>query len=132
MLLDLQPFRPYEKSGYWRLFYYNLQAESLRAEEQKKKIKEASREAVKPKPLKKPKPIVPAIKRVVPTEASSEPFVLAPVKTLPTAYDELIKLPPIQFAQIYWRFTQLSVIISLDKERKRRRRKVAAFLLLAA
>lgn len=125
------------RSGYWRLFYTQLQEESLKNE----KADESTR--IQPTPVtvastgkKQPKSTVPKKRKVVKAPKppqSFTPLVLAPVKTLPTVYEELAALPPLIMEQIIWRSKGTGVIISLDKERQRRRRKrVAAFLLMAA
>lgn len=126
------------RSGYWRLFFTNLQEEALKKDE---KVdvdtgKLATPEAVVSESKKQPKPVVSKrstrIKAPQPAQSFTPP-VLAPVKTLPSVYEELMRLPPLIIEQSFWAFQQQTTIISLDKERQRRRRKkVAAFLLMAA
>ena len=127
------------RSGYWRLFFTNLQEESLRKESEKAAAnsgKLAAPEVVVSAGKKQPKPDVSKrstrIKAPQPAQ-SITPLVLAPVKTLPTVYEELAALPPLIMEQVIWRGKGAGVITSLDKElQRRRRKKVAAFLLMAA
>lgn len=122
-------------SGMRRLQMYQMQEEALKKEEQKT-VKAAVKEAIKEKeaPVQVKKVRKPVKKRVI----REEPLPVIPFKRIPvavndTVFDELAKLPPIVF-EVY--VQQLSAtIISFQAEkqkRSKRRRKIAALLLLAA
>jgi hypothetical protein len=143
MLLDLRNSRLVASSGIRRLQIYQLQEQEL--------IKDAIRKAVKEKldnaknDEHTGKLATPEVKRVArparkkPATPKKSPEVeipIIPFKALPTTpepsvFELLALLPPIA-TECYLLSLTTSVIIDLGAERKKRRKKVAAFLLLAA
>jgi hypothetical protein len=143
MLLDLRNSRLVASSGIRRLQLYQLQEQEL--------IKDAIRKAVKEKldnakndeytgklvtsevkhtarPVRK-KPATP--KKPLEGEIPIIPFKVLPTTPEPNVFELLALLPPIA-TECYLLSLTTSVIIDLGAERKKRRKKVAAFLLLAA
>lgn len=127
------------RSGYWRLFFTNLQEEALKKRDEKTTEPARQRpvvQATQPKDKKQPKPALPKRRKKVEVEKPLPiiPFRKLPTKLEPTAFDELAKLPAIAFDLYIQQLT--GVIINLDEERAARRRskrkKLAAFLLMAA
>lgn len=127
------------RSGYWRLFFMQMQEDALKksVKEEVKKIVETTAYEVKtPKktvkkvekrkvpngePVAKPTPII--------------PFRKLPTKLEPTVYDELANLPTIAIEQYLFSIQATATLYNFEAEREKRRkhrRKVAAFLLMAA
>lgn len=127
------------RSGYWRLFFTNMQEEALKKRDEKTNGdsgKLATPEVVASKSKKQPKPVTP--KKREPSKVAPKapviPFRRLPTKLEPNAFDMLAELPPLM-VESYLLSLSSRVIINLDDERIQRRkkkRKLAAFLLLAA
>ena len=128
------------RSGYWRMFFANMQEEALKKRDEKTDGdtgKRAAPEVVASKGKKQPKPVVPKKRKVVeaaPSRAPIIPFRKLPTKLEPNAFDLLAELPPL-VAESYLLALSSRVIINLDDERiirRKKKRKLAAFLLMAA
>lgn len=130
------------RSGYWRQFFYNLQEESLKADEkpvpevkqdksEKTVVAMNARKPVKKAPRK--------VEEVMPFEPEPLPaFRRKPVYKTVTVQDELAALPTAKnFAVFANKLENKVVQLAVQRERKQKqrrrlRRKVAALLLLAA
>ncbi len=127
------------RSGYWRLFFTQMQEEADK-ERDEKATKDSGKlvapEVVVAKVKKQPKPVVPKKRKKVEVKklAPIVPFRKIPAKIEPTAYDELAKLPPVT-VEFYLASMHMTTVIDMEDERRKRRkrqRKIAAILLLAA
>lgn len=134
------------RSGYWRLFFMEMQEEAL-----KKTVKEEAKKAYEktvgdsgklaaskvstPPRKKQPKSVVPKKREKVEKPTPIIPFRKLPTKLEPTVYDELVKLPEIAIEQYTFVIRANAVLYNFEQEKQKRRkhrRKVAAFLLMAA
>lgn len=124
------------RSGYWRLFFTQMQEEALKKRDEKKEpaevvgtvteIKTDKRTKVR-KPAAPPKPA--KVEKPLPVI----PFRKLPTKLEPTAFDELAKLPPLALETYARHLSGVIINLATEKEkRKKHRRKLAAFLLMAA
>lgn len=136
------PERQDGRSGYWRLFFTQMQEEALKEYEKKTEPK-SDTGAVEPTPVeakkapakKKPKR---AEREVVdqPEPIELPKFRRKPIYQTPNTYDALANLPNIE--TLYQSVVSIrnTLIIDLEQQRiqrrKQTRRRVAAFLLLAA
>lgn len=135
------PPAPDGHSGYWRLFFYNMQEEALNAEKKKTAEKVDAGGAVvkesvakKETPRKRPRgaKVENSLRAAEPqTEAKSPAFRLAPAVTGPSVYEQvqqLVALDPTKYTEARHNSRE-----RITKQRKQRaRRRAAAFLLLAA
>jgi len=126
------------RSGYWRLFFYKMQEEALKSEEQIPEITEQHSEQPKPakvakvaKKIRKPY----EVKEEIPEPIKLPPFKRKPVYTQPSAHEKLLALQPLP-APVRIRHNREDNVIQLNiekiKRKQRARRRAAAFLLLAA
>lgn len=136
------------KSGYWRLFFYNMQEESLKRDKEKFVEQDQRQEATEGASQgAQAEPVVAAkARRAKRTRSESPkprapvtPFLLTPPARIePTAYEVLAALPRFDFSPVEVKIqTQVLVakIIQLDTERARRRKRRRddeLLLLLAA
>lgn len=127
------------KSGYWRLFYYKMQEEALKVgEEVVEKIEtKAKRDTVVLLAAKKkaPKPRVELEKDFVPEPLPK--FKPLPVYTEPSVHELLDSVPSVHNFAVFINRAEIklfSLAVAREQKIKRRhvRRRVAAFLLLAA
>jgi hypothetical protein len=122
------------RSGYWRLFFYQMQEEALKQYEENtgKKVKKQD------KPVEVVAETVPVVKtkrkKIVERieEPKLPPLKLNPVVASPTAYDQLAELPPWVFNAIIEQTNVIDLDYHRNKRRQRTRRRAAAFLLMAA
>jgi len=120
------------RSGYWKLFFYNMQEEALREKEPESKSVEKPKSAKVAKPKRrvaKQQPVV-----VSKPEVVRLPLRLSPVVEQPTAYSELAQTVPLPTATLYSIsvYQNRAIIESTEQKRKHARRRAAVFLLLAA
>lgn len=130
------PNQETNRSGYWRLFFTQMQEEALKQYEEKtgKSVEKlpvtVDKKPTKKKQLKPVKEVSAEDDLLVP-----QPFVTAPVKTT-TSVGELLsklhELPPANDPYILAVLSAKIVEIQLSKRRRGNRRRAAAFLLLAA
>lgn len=129
------------RSGYWRLFFTQMQEEALNAGKQAEKSEEGVK-AEQPTPTVKkrkakraetrPESKAPVEPRVV---AEPPPFRLRPIYTSPSTYEQLAALPRLvydDFSATYLHRKVISLEAERIKRRKQARRRAAAFLLMAA
>ena len=129
------------RSGYWRLFFTQMQEEALKQDAESKTTTERPVESTKPAPEKvkaKAKPKRKAVEKAVnqPQPIEVPQFRLKPLYEQPNTYDALADLPPIMLTTYSVATLKNQAIINLEherlKRRKQARRRAAAFLLLAA
>ena len=131
-----RPNQETERSGYWRLFFTQMQEEALKQYEEKtgKKVEKLPTAEAK-KPIKK-KPVKASVEEMVEDVAPlPPPFTVAPVKTIASVGELLAKLPELPAANDPYVLAVLSakiVELQISKRRRDSRRRAAAFLLLAA
>jgi len=127
------------KSGYWRLFYYKMQEEALKVGEKvvEKIETEAKRDKVVLLATKKKvlKPRVEQEKDFIPEPLPK--FKPLPVYAEPSAHELLSSLPSLHNFTVFINRAEtrlFSLAVAREQKIKRRhaRRRVAAFLLLAA
>lgn len=142
MLLDLRNSRLVASSGIRRLQLYQLQEQELCREAIRKAVKEklGNAKSVEPtgklvasevKHAARPKRKKPATSKAARPTSPIIPFRALPTAPEASVFEILAALPPIA-TECYLLSLTTSVIIDLGAERKKRRKKVAAFLLLAA
>ncbi len=131
------------RSGYWRLFFTNLQEEALRVDTQTSKVSaappaNAGATVSKPKRKKVVKPV-----RGQEPKVEDEPLIqsvplrLSPVRALPTLQDAIKTLVPLPAStafshKVYQQSATVHSFAAARKKREQQRRRAAAFLLLAA
>lgn len=137
-------------SGIRRLQLYKLQEEELikrATRDAAKEVKKAyektignsgklvASEVSESSRQKQSKPVVPKKRKKVEKPTPIIPFRKIPTKLDPTVYDELTKLPTIAIEQYLFSIQATTTLYNFEVEKERRRkhrRKVAAFLLMAA
>jgi hypothetical protein len=110
-----------------------MQEEALKKHDEKAEVKPVPQAAVAKS--KRVKRRVAKVQRAEPhaPEVVSLPSPLRPIFEQPTSYDALASLPPLPMATVFSLATyRNSVTIQITKSRKQKRRRAAAFLLLAA
>jgi len=133
MLLDLFAWRSYAPSGMRRLMMYQLQEESLRADEERKKLKQVVTEAVaksdvpeSPRTENK----APAKKRRVVSSPEIAPEPLPPFKRAPILRTPDERLPEVLWmlrTEIYAQYvTTYPVLVTLQQNRVKIQQQVAA------
>lgn len=128
------------RSGYWRLFFYNMQEEALNAEKEKTTEKvdaggAVAKKSVAKKEAPRKRTRIPkaenSLRAAEPQEEKIPAFRLAPAVTGPSVYEQvqqLIALGPVPYTKARHNNRE-----RITKQRKQRaRRRAAAFLLLAA
>ena len=134
------------RSGYWRLFFTNLQEEALKKDEPERrdssqKVLEETPKVVRKTKIKKSKrPVIrqPELREKVDSDTTipNPPFRLKPIYDQPNTYDALRELEFLPYSVVNLTRVENRVIINLNQERikrrKQARRRAAAFLLLAA
>jgi hypothetical protein len=131
---------PSGRSGYWRLFFTQMQEEALKEYEKKtgapvtKPVVPAEPVTAKAKTPKKPKRVEPEVK--VETYPEVPKFKLKPVYETPDTYDALANLPKVVLASeltaLQAKIYDFQVHLDRKQRQQRNRRRAAAFLLLAA
>lgn len=131
-----RPNQETERSGYWRLFFTQMQEEALKQYEEKtgKKVEKMASVEAKKTSKKKPLKVVKEVSEVEEPQSVSS-FVAAPVKTSASVGELLAKLPELPAANDPYILAVLSakvVELRISKQRREQRRRAAVFLLLAA